>query len=126
MEAGCKIIGERLKGSGMRWVEPGAATAGVLWERVRGCFDVRWSYFTMNTPQILKAVSAKLFVREQAQAMVRWNEMLEEIRDGLPLPACGIPLSPTTDLTLAGESLKESEPRDRDELLAHNLGSIDG
>src|SRR5271168_5455311 len=24
-EAGCKIIGERLKGSGMRWVEDGAA-----------------------------------------------------------------------------------------------------
>jgi hypothetical protein len=29
-EAGCKIIGERLKGSGMRWVEHGAATVGVL------------------------------------------------------------------------------------------------
>jgi hypothetical protein len=29
-EAGCKIIGERLKGSGMRWVEYGAATVGVL------------------------------------------------------------------------------------------------
>ncbi len=29
-EAGCKIIGERLKGSGMRWVEHDAATVGVL------------------------------------------------------------------------------------------------
>jgi hypothetical protein len=29
-EAGCKIIGERLKGSGMRWVERGAATVGAL------------------------------------------------------------------------------------------------
>lgn len=29
-EAGCKIIGERLKGSGMRWVEAGAATVGAL------------------------------------------------------------------------------------------------
>jgi hypothetical protein len=29
-EAGCKIIGERLKGSGMRWVEDGAATIGAL------------------------------------------------------------------------------------------------
>jgi hypothetical protein len=29
-EAGCKIIGERLKGSGMRWVERGALTVGVL------------------------------------------------------------------------------------------------
>jgi hypothetical protein len=29
-EAGCKIIGERLKGSGMRWVESGAATVGAL------------------------------------------------------------------------------------------------
>jgi hypothetical protein len=29
-EAGCKIIGERLKGSGMRWVEHGAATVGVF------------------------------------------------------------------------------------------------
>ena len=29
-EAGCKIIGERLKGSGMRWVEEGAATVAVF------------------------------------------------------------------------------------------------
>jgi len=29
-EAGCKIIGERLKGSGMRWVEHGAETVGAL------------------------------------------------------------------------------------------------
>jgi Uncharacterised protein family (UPF0236) len=29
-EAGCKIIGERLKGSGMRWVETGAATVAAL------------------------------------------------------------------------------------------------
>ena len=29
-EAGCKVIGERLKGSGMRWVEEGAATVGAL------------------------------------------------------------------------------------------------
>jgi hypothetical protein len=29
-EAGCKIIGERLKGSGMRWVEDGAAAVGAL------------------------------------------------------------------------------------------------
>ena len=29
-EAGCKIIGERLKGSGMRWVEDGAATVSAL------------------------------------------------------------------------------------------------
>jgi len=29
-EAGCKIIGERLKGSGMRWVEEGAAAVGAL------------------------------------------------------------------------------------------------
>ena len=29
-EAGCKIIGERLKGSGMHWVEEGAATVGAL------------------------------------------------------------------------------------------------
>jgi hypothetical protein len=29
-EAGCKIIGERLKGSGMRWVEHGAAAVGTL------------------------------------------------------------------------------------------------
>jgi hypothetical protein len=29
-EAGCKVIGERLKGSGMRWVEHGATTVGVL------------------------------------------------------------------------------------------------
>ena len=29
-EAGCKIIGERLKGSGMRWVEDGAGTVGAL------------------------------------------------------------------------------------------------
>jgi hypothetical protein len=29
-EAGCKIIGQRLKGSGMRWVEEGAATVAAL------------------------------------------------------------------------------------------------
>jgi hypothetical protein len=29
-EAGCKIIGERLKGSGMRWVKGGAATVAAL------------------------------------------------------------------------------------------------
>jgi hypothetical protein len=29
-EAGCKIIGERLKGSGMRWVEDSAATVAAL------------------------------------------------------------------------------------------------
>jgi hypothetical protein len=29
-EAGCKIIGERLKGSGMRWVEDGAETVAAL------------------------------------------------------------------------------------------------
>jgi len=29
-EAGCKIIGERLRGSGMRWVEDGAATVAAL------------------------------------------------------------------------------------------------
>jgi len=29
-EAGCKIIGERLKGSGMRWVEAGALTVAAL------------------------------------------------------------------------------------------------
>lgn len=30
IEAGCKIIGARLKGSGMRWVEEGAATVAAL------------------------------------------------------------------------------------------------
>ena len=39
----------------------------------------------MNTPQVLQAISAKLFTREQAKATVQWNEMLEEIRDGLRL-----------------------------------------
>ena len=29
-EAGCKLIGQRLKGAGMRWVESGAATVGAL------------------------------------------------------------------------------------------------
>lgn len=29
-EAGCKIIGSRLKGSGMRWAEPGAEAVGTL------------------------------------------------------------------------------------------------
>jgi hypothetical protein len=29
-EAGCKVIGERLKGSGMRWVEAGAVTVAAL------------------------------------------------------------------------------------------------
>jgi hypothetical protein len=55
------------------------------WERVCGCFEVRWNYFSMNTPQALQGISGKLFVREQAKATVEWNEMLEEIRDGLRL-----------------------------------------
>jgi len=55
------------------------------WERVRDCFAVRWNYFSMSTPQVLQAISGKLFVREQAKATVQWNEMLEEIRDGLRL-----------------------------------------
>ena len=29
-EAACKIIGERLKGSGMRWAETGATSVGAL------------------------------------------------------------------------------------------------
>jgi hypothetical protein len=29
-ESGCKLIGQRLKGAGMRWVESGAATVGAL------------------------------------------------------------------------------------------------
>ena len=55
------------------------------WERVRGCFDVRWNYFTMNTPRVLQAVSGKLFMREQAKATVQWKEMLDKIQDGLRL-----------------------------------------
>jgi hypothetical protein len=42
---------------------------------VRNCFDVRWNYFSMNTPQVLQAISAKLFTREQAKATVQWNEI---------------------------------------------------
>ena len=55
------------------------------WERVRSCFDVRWNYFTVNTPQALQAISGKLFRREQAKATVQWNDMLQEIRAGLRL-----------------------------------------
>ena len=29
-ESGCKLIGQRLKAAGMRWVESGAATVGAL------------------------------------------------------------------------------------------------
>jgi hypothetical protein len=42
------------------------------------------NYSSMSTPQVLQAISGKLF-REQAKATVQWNEMLEEIRDGLRL-----------------------------------------
>lgn len=55
------------------------------WERVNRCFDVRWSYFSMTTPQVLQTVSAGLFQRERAKATVQWKEMLDEIRDGLRL-----------------------------------------
>jgi hypothetical protein len=58
------------------------------WERVRGCFDVRWNYFTMNTP---RGLPGKLFVREQAKAGAEWSEMLAEIRDELRLR--GLPQS---------------------------------
>jgi hypothetical protein len=53
------------------------------WERVSRCFGVRWNYFTMSTPTALQEISGKLFARETAKARVQWQEMLEEIRDGL-------------------------------------------
>ncbi len=43
-EAGCKIIGERLKGSGMRWVEDGAATVATLRALYVSCGTV-WDGF---------------------------------------------------------------------------------
>ena len=55
------------------------------WERVQGSFDVRWNYFSVNTPQVLQTISARLYTREQAKATVQWNEMLDEIRVGLRL-----------------------------------------
>ena len=55
------------------------------WERVQGCFGVRWNYFSVSTPQVLQTISARLFTREQAKATVQWNEMLDEIRLGLRL-----------------------------------------
>ena len=42
-------------------------------------------YFSMSTPQVLQAISGKLFVREQAKFTGQRNEMLQEIRDGLRL-----------------------------------------
>ena len=45
-EAGCKIIGERLKGSGMRWVEDGAVTVAALralYVSGRNVWDGFWS-----------------------------------------------------------------------------------
>ena len=45
-EAGCKIIGERLKGSGMRWVEEGAASVGALralYVSGSSCWDGFWA-----------------------------------------------------------------------------------
>jgi hypothetical protein len=39
----------------------------------------------MPPPQVLQAISGKLFGREQAKATEEWNEMLEEIRGGLRL-----------------------------------------
>ena len=55
------------------------------WERVQGCFGVRWNYFSVSTPQVLQTISARLYTREQAKATVQWNEMLDEIRVGLRL-----------------------------------------
>src|SRR5262245_24809681 len=55
------------------------------WERVKRSFDVRWNYFSVNTPQSLGQVSSALLRREQAKATVQWKEMLDEIRDGLRL-----------------------------------------
>jgi len=31
----------------------------------QGCFNVRWNYFSMSTPQVLQTISAKLFTREK-------------------------------------------------------------
>jgi hypothetical protein len=55
------------------------------WERVQGCFGVRWNYFSVSTPQVLQTISARLFTREQAKATVQWKEMLDEIRVGVRL-----------------------------------------
>jgi hypothetical protein len=55
------------------------------WEKVQGCFNVRWNYFSVSTPQVLQTISAKLYSREQAKATVQWNEMLDDIRLGLRL-----------------------------------------
>jgi hypothetical protein len=40
--------------------------------------NVRWNYFTMNTPQVVQAISGKRFAREQAKATVQGNDMLDE------------------------------------------------
>ena len=48
-EAGCKIIGERLKGSGMRWVEDGAVTVAALralYVSGGNLWDGFWSHLT--------------------------------------------------------------------------------
>lgn len=53
------------------------------WERANNCFAVAWSYFTIDTPKSLQAISGKLLQRERAKAAAQWTEMLDEVRDGL-------------------------------------------
>ena len=52
------------------------------WERVQSCFGVRWNYFSVNTPQVLQTISARLYTREQAKATGKPPQVIEKIVTG--------------------------------------------
>jgi hypothetical protein len=44
---------------------------------------MRWSYFTFQTPEKLKSISASLFQQEQEKAATTWKEATDEVRQAL-------------------------------------------
>lgn len=53
------------------------------WEKAKGQFEVKWSYFTMDTPDSLEKISAGLLQREKQKARAEWAQMLDDIKGGL-------------------------------------------
>jgi hypothetical protein len=52
-------------------------------ETVKAAFSMRWSYFTFQTPEKLKSISASLFQQEQEKAATTWKEATDEVRQAL-------------------------------------------
>lgn len=49
-------------------------------EEIKAAFSVQWSYFTIDTPDNLSAVSRAIFEREQRKAAAQWSDATEQIK----------------------------------------------